>query len=53
MLPNAIGLGDAGAEFRMPMAIVTIGGMLTSTVLTLYLIPSLFYVIRSRKKMSR
>ena len=43
MLPNAIGLGDAGAEYRIPMAIVTIGGMITSTVLTLYLIPSLFY----------
>ena len=50
MLPNAIGLGDAGAEYRIPMAIVTIGGMLTSTVLTLYLIPSLFYVIRSWRK---
>lgn len=48
MLPNAIGLGDAGGEFRLPMAIVTIGGMITSTVLTLYLIPSLFYVIRTR-----
>ncbi|TMU55141.1 efflux RND transporter permease subunit [Flagellimonas algicola] len=50
MLPNAIGLGDAGAEYRIPMAIVTIGGMITSTVLTLYLIPSLFYVIRSRRQ---
>lgn len=49
MLPNALGIGDDGAEFRMPMAIVTIGGMITSTVLTLYLIPSIFYVIRSRK----
>lgn len=49
MLPNAIGLGDAGAEFRTPMAIVTIGGMITSTVLTLYLIPSLFYAIKTRK----
>lgn len=48
MLPNAIGLGDAGSEYRTPMAIVTIGGMITSTVLTLYLIPSLFYVIRNR-----
>ena len=50
MLPNAIGLGDAGAEFRIPMAIVTIGGMLTSTILTLYLIPSLFYIIRTGKQ---
>ena len=50
MLPNALGFGDAGAESRTPMAIVTIGGMITSTVLTLYLIPSIFYVIRGRKK---
>lgn len=49
MLPNAIGIGDAGYEYRMPMAIVTIGGMITSTILTLYLIPSLFYVIRSKR----
>ncbi len=53
MLPNALGIGDAGAEFRTPMAIVTIGGMITSTILTLYLIPSLFYLIRSRKKGSQ
>ena len=49
MLPNAIGLGDAGSEYRTPMAIVTIGGMITSTILTLYLIPSLFFVIRAKK----
>ncbi|MCG8310854.1 MAG: efflux RND transporter permease subunit [Cytophagales bacterium] len=49
MLPNAMGIGDAGSEFRTPMAVVTIGGILTSTVLTLYLIPSLFYVIRNKK----
>ncbi len=49
MLPNAIGIGDAGAAYRTPMAIVTIGGMITSTILTLYLIPSLFYIIRAKK----
>ena len=49
MLPNALGMGDAGAEYRTPMAVVTIGGILTSTILTLYLIPSLFYIIRDKK----
>jgi HAE1 family hydrophobic/amphiphilic exporter-1 len=49
MLPNAMGLGDAGAAYRSPMGVVTIGGILTSTILTLYLIPSLFYTIRNRK----
>lgn len=50
MLPNAIGIGDAGAEYRTPMAVVTIGGMVTSTILTLYLIPSIFYIIRASKE---
>lgn len=50
MLPNAMGIGDAGAEFRTPMAVVTIGGMITSTILTLYLIPSIFYIIRAKKE---
>ncbi len=50
MLPNALGFGDAGAEYRTPMAVVTIGGMITSTILTLYLIPSLFYIIRTKKE---
>lgn len=50
MLPNALGFGDAGAAYRTPMAIVTIGGMITSTILTLYLIPSLFYILSSEKK---
>ncbi len=53
MLPNALGIGDAGAELRTPMAIVTIGGMITSTVLTLYLIPSVFYVIKTSFKKKR
>lgn len=50
MLPNALGLGDAGAAYRTPMAIVTIGGMITSTILTLYLIPSLFFILSGKKK---
>jgi HAE1 family hydrophobic/amphiphilic exporter-1 len=49
MLPNALGIGDAGAEYRTPMAVVTIGGIITSTILTLYVIPSLFYIIKRRK----
>ncbi|TKG94987.1 efflux RND transporter permease subunit [Puteibacter caeruleilacunae] len=50
MIPNAVLTGSAGAEFRTPMAVVTIGGMITSTILTLYIIPSLFYLIQNKKK---
>ncbi len=41
MLPLAIGLG-AGGEFRSPMAVVAIGGLIVSTGLTLIVIPVLF-----------
>jgi len=41
MLPVAIGLGK-GAEMRSPMAIAVIGGLITSTVLTLVVVPVVF-----------
>ncbi|WP_106830701.1 efflux RND transporter permease subunit [Parabacteroides pacaensis] len=49
-LPNALEFGGgAGAAFRTPMALVTIGGIITSTILTLYVVPSLFYMVKKRK----
>ena len=41
MLPTALGLG-AGAEFRQPMAIAVIGGLMTSTLLSLVLVPVVY-----------
>ena len=41
ILPIAIGLG-AGAEARRPMGVAAVGGMLTSTVLTLFVIPVVY-----------
>ena len=38
MLPIALGFG-AGAELRAPMAVAIIGGLITSTVLSLVVIP--------------
>lgn len=50
-LPNALEFGGgAGAAFRTPMALVTIGGIVTSTILTLYVVPSLFYMVKKRKQ---
>lgn len=49
-LPNALEFGGgAGAAFRTPMALVTIGGIVTSTILTLYVVPSLFYMVKKKK----
>ena len=43
LLPMAIGLGD-GAEIRTPMAVAVISGLLTSTILTLLVIPTIYYL---------
>ncbi|GJQ64362.1 MAG: multidrug ABC transporter [Melioribacteraceae bacterium] len=49
MLPMALGIGDAGKEMRMPLGVVSIGGLVVSTILTLFLIPALYNLIYDRK----
>lgn len=43
LAPMALGLGD-GAEIRTPMAVAVISGLLTSTFLTLLIIPTIYYL---------
>ena len=45
MMPIAIGLGAADTSFRAPMAIAVIGGLMTSTLLSLLVIPAVFTYI--------
>ncbi|NCU64368.1 efflux RND transporter permease subunit [Acidovorax sp. 210-6] len=42
MLPIAIGFGAADPTFRSPMAVAVIGGLITSTFLSLLVIPAVF-----------
>jgi multidrug efflux pump subunit AcrB len=42
MLPIAIGIGTADPSFRSPMAVAVIGGLITSTFLSLLVIPAVF-----------
>jgi HAE1 family hydrophobic/amphiphilic exporter-1 len=44
MLPVALGRGE-GAQFRAPMGIAIIGGVLTSTLLTLLVIPTVWELL--------
>jgi HAE1 family hydrophobic/amphiphilic exporter-1 len=44
MLPLALALG-AGAEFRAPMARAVIGGLITSTLLTLIVVPVVYTML--------
>jgi len=48
LVPMALGFGE-GAEVRAPMAITVIGGLVTSTVLTLIVIP-VVYSLLDRKR---
>ena len=41
MLPLAIGLGR-GSETQAPMAAAVIGGLITSTILTLFVVPTVY-----------
>ena len=44
MVPSALGVGDGG-EFRAPMAIGVIGGLIVSTALSLVFVPSFYTVM--------
>jgi multidrug efflux pump subunit AcrB len=45
MVPLAVGWGSADTSFRSPMAVAVIGGLITSTILSLLVIPSVFTVM--------
>ena len=44
MFPSALAIG-AGGEFRAPMAIAVIGGLIVSTLLSLLFVPALFTIV--------
>lgn len=44
MVPVALGKGEGG-DFRAPMGIAIIGGVLTSTLLTLLVIPTVYEIL--------
>ncbi|WP_278744676.1 efflux RND transporter permease subunit [Muribaculum intestinale] len=50
LAPLALRGGDPGNELQSPMAIVILGGLLTSTLLNIFVIPILYYYVQHRKK---
>lgn len=49
ILPIALALG-AGAESRVPMGAAVIGGLVFSTILTLFIIPAVYTYLTSKKE---
>ncbi len=50
-IPVALGVSE-GAEFRQPMAIAVIGGLATSTLLTLFVVPVVYLLLDDLKEKS-
>ncbi|GAA1632516.1 efflux RND transporter permease subunit [Actinoplanes couchii] len=53
LIPMALGLTGEGGFISQPLAIVVIGGLLSSTLLTLVLVPTLYTLVEERKERSR
>ena len=52
LLPMALGLGE-GSELRAPMALTVIGGLLSSTFLTLLVVPVIYRLLSRSTDSSR
>lgn len=50
LIPLALAGGEAGNEIQSPMAVVILGGLLSSTILNLVVIPSIYKLVYDRKK---
>ncbi len=52
LLPMALSHG-IGSETQRPLALVVIGGLITATILTLYVLPALYYFVATHPKLAR
>ncbi|GAA2705721.1 efflux RND transporter permease subunit [Actinoplanes palleronii] len=53
LIPMALGLTGEGGFISQPLAIVVIGGLVSSTLLTLVLVPALYTLVENRKERRR
>lgn len=53
LTPMGIGLTGHGGFISQPLAIVVIGGLLSSTLLTLIVLPTLYYAVEHRRELAR
>lgn len=49
LIPLALAFEESGNEIQSPMAVVILGGLISSTFLNLLVIPSVYYLIKKKK----
>ncbi len=50
LIPLALGGDKAGNEIQSPLAVVILGGLISSTLLNMYIIPILYYLTNKKEK---
>ena len=50
LIPLALRGGEPGNEIQSPMAIVILGGLLSSTILNLFIVPMIYYITSKKNK---
>ncbi|MDE6262691.1 MAG: efflux RND transporter permease subunit, partial [Muribaculaceae bacterium] len=49
LVPLAVNGSEPGNEIQSPMAMVILGGLISSTILNLYVVPAVYLLIEKRK----
>lgn len=50
LIPLVVQGDKPGNEIQSPMAVVVLGGLLTSTLLNIYIVPVVYEIIQKRKE---
>ena len=50
LIPLALRGNEPGNEIQSPLAIVILGGLLSSTVLNIFVVPIMYYLIERKKR---
>jgi Cu/Ag efflux pump CusA len=50
LIPLALAGDKPGNEIQSPMAVVILGGLLTSTLLNVYVVPAVYYIMNKKTK---
>ncbi len=53
LVPMALGITGSGGFISQPLAVVVIGGLLSSTVLTLIVLPTLYFAVERARERAR